>query len=248
VSSTPWIYFHALWTSRLRDGLKVLGQLEQFLAACAFDLRITTAALEVFEDHGDAFARATRDVPSTPAELERALAAISYRPGPLVDAVRARLGDGKHGTWASGASGLCTRWRWEREAWRRSDPPIDAAPMLDAYRAHAAQPPIARGLGGKAIELRLGYEFEIKRPGEMAPLFPGTSLRSTASIALGGRRVSIAVRYDSPQLTPELADAHAAITAALAEANRGKLPRHAFQRITPARRPGARERAEDLEA
>ena len=88
----------------------------------------------------------------------------------------------------------------------------------------------------------LNHWFEIKRPGTTAPLFPGSQLQSSVMLWLDSRGANLSIRYDAPELTPALRAAHADIVATLGP----KTPRHALQRIIPARTPGGRERREPL--
>jgi hypothetical protein len=89
--------------------------------------------------------------------------------------------------------------------------------------------------------LVLSYGFEVKRPGAGGPLFPGAELRSSVMIFVGARAANLSLRYDSPDMTPELRQAHTEIVAALGP----KTPRHALQRIIPAT-AGGRERREPI--
>lgn len=67
-------------------------------------------------------------------------------------------------------------------------------------------------------------------------------LRSAATITLDARRGGVALRYDSPEMTVALRQAHADILAALGP----KTPPHALHRIIPATRPDGRERRETI--
>jgi hypothetical protein len=92
------------------------------------------------------------------------------------------------------------------------------------------------------VGLTLSYWFEVKRPGSAGPLFPGAELRSSVMIFVDGRGANLSLRYDSPDMTPALREAHGEIVAALGP----KTPRHALQRIIPATTPRGRERREPI--
>jgi hypothetical protein len=157
---------------------------------------------------------------------------------PLVDEATAAFGpESKLKT--AGSSNPLASWLWER----RSPAIADAPAMVEFYRAHESIPPLpGREYTKRAVQLVVNHWFEVKRPGATAPLFPGATLRSSVMIWLHSRRVNLSLRYQSPDFTPDLRAAHADILAALGP----KTPRHALQRIIPARTPGGRERREPI--
>lgn len=226
----PWISFHAPWKSRARSGLVVFEQIQRFVGAVAVDPAPSSVRLAVHEDHGEPLRRLTRELPGTDANQAQALAAIGYRPGPLITLAQQRFGGGTHQRWAQGSSGFLFAWTWERDR-----PPIELPPFIDFFRAHEALP---RAGAMPQVDVTVTYDFEVKRPGTSGALFPGASLRSSVMVWLGSRSVNLSVRYQTPEFTPALREIHAEIVAALGP----KTPRHALQQIIPARRPGGRER------
>jgi len=211
--TTPWISFHAPWTSRLRD-LKLLAQIERFVAACAIDPAPDSATLEVYDDM-------------------RGRESADYRPDARVEATTARFGPGTQSFWGHGMQ----RWSWQHRK-----QPFDSKALIDYFAAHEGDPPIERAPGRRGVHLFLSYWFEAKRPGADAPLFPGASLRSAVLLHLGLHSVNLSLRYDSAELTPALRAAHGEILATFDP----PLKRGVLQRITPATKPGGRERREPL--
>jgi hypothetical protein len=134
---------------------------------------------------------------------------------------------------ADGTRGI---WRFEQRA------PVDAAPFVAFYRERESLPPPEHAPSRRALGLMINHWFEVKRPGTTAPLFPDSQLQSSVMIWLDSRAANLSIRYDSPELTPALRAAHADIVAALGP----KTPRHALQRIIPARTLRGRERREPL--
>jgi hypothetical protein len=182
--------------------------------------------------------------------VQRFLASVAVDPSPdsaeltvyenrgtLVGEVDAALGaTGEPEIWASGATGNLSRCRWKRER------PFDADPLIDVYRRHEDDPISVSAPNKRVVGLTLSYWFEVKRPDAAGPLFPGAELRSSVMIFVDRRGANLALRYDSPEMTPALRQAHTEIVAALGP----KTPRHALQRIVPAATPRGRERREPI--
>lgn len=184
--------------------------------------------------------------------VQRFLAAVAVDPAPdsaelrvfgnpgdehgsvVTDVAEVMGTSGEPGVWASGPSGF--RWAWRRER------PFDPDPLIAVYRRHETDPPVAFAPHKRGVGLTLSYWFEVKRPGETGPLFPGAELRSSVMIFVDGRGANLSLRYDSPEMTPALRQAHTEIVAALGP----KTPRHALQRITPATTPRGREKREPI--
>lgn len=231
----PWISFHAPWTQRGRSGLVLVERMQRFLAAVAVDPSPQSAELTVYEDLGEELRQRSRGVDSTATNIRAALDAIGYQPGPLVaEVTEAMGGPGRHGTWASGSSGFLMRWSWERKA------PLDPAPLIALYTRHEADPPVASAPAKRGVGLTFYYSFEVKRPGATAPLFPGASLRSNLLLMVDHRHANLSIRYESPEMTPELRVAHDEIVAALGP----KTPRHALSRVVTS--PTGRETSRRL--
>lgn len=215
----------------------VLERVQRFLAAVAVDPAPDSAELTVYEDLGYELGRRLRAESWNATTLPATLEAIGYRPGPLVAEVALAMGaSGEQSLCASGSTGYLFRWTWRRER------PFDPGPLIAIYRRHEADRPMEIAPGRRAVGLTLSYWFEVKRPGTDGPLFPGAELRSSVMIFVGGRGANLSLRYDSPDMTPALREAHTEIVAALGP----KTPRHALQRIIPATRPGGRERREPI--
>jgi hypothetical protein len=172
-----------------------------------------------------------------PAPDSAELTVYENRPG-LVAEVEVALGaTGKHEIWASGATGKLARCKWKREH------PFDPDPLIDIYRRHEADPIAELAPNKRVVGLTLSYWFEVKRPDAADPLFPGAELRSSVMIFVDKRGANLALRYNSPEMTPALRQAHMEIVAALGP----KTPRHALQRIIPATTARGRERREPIE-
>ncbi|HVV82814.1 MAG TPA: hypothetical protein VHE35_07025 [Kofleriaceae bacterium] len=231
---TPWIAFHAVWTSRTRRGRVLYDLLAQFVQAFAVDPTPEESHLRIHEELGPELARRTRGQPADPAKEAEALAAIGYRPGPLVEEATARFGPGRHRRWASGASGYLFHWEWE---WPGAA--IDRDALLAFQEAHERLPKVG---GLAAVGVRLRWWFELAHPGTRAPVYPGSTLRSSVTADLGSRHVSMMIRHDRPDDTPDFRALHAAILAALGP----RPPRHVVDLILPPRAPGGRERRQRL--
>ena len=87
--------------------------------------------------------------------------------------------------------------------------PIDWSVSQEFYRAreHLPAPPHAHAR--RAVGLMINHWFEIRRPGATAPLFPRASLRSAVMIWLDSRRANLSIRYQTPELTPDLREVYA---------------------------------------
>jgi len=215
--TAPWILFHAPWTERAKSGMVLLERMQRFLAAAAVDPAPDSLEMTIYD-------RFAQPLP------------------PLVQEAGAAFGASQRDPEAPKPGGLA-RWRWRREARNGAPiPPADIGALVDFYRTREHLPPVDGPGAKRAVLLHLTYWFEVKRPGTNAALFPSASLRSGLLLSLDSRHANLSIRYASPELTPELRTAHAAIVAALGP----KTPRHAFQRIIPARTPGGRERREPL--
>jgi hypothetical protein len=173
-------------------------------------------------------------------QVERFLAAVAVDPSP--DSADLSVSEDPPGPLVEEASAVFgarqppsqsrrPRWCWER--------PVDVAPLVAFFREHDH-----RRAADRRVELLLTYWFEVKRPGAGAPLFPGSPLPSSLMVWLGSRRINLAIRYPSADLTPALLDAHEAIANALEP--KPKPTRCVLQRVIPATRPGGREKFERL--
>jgi hypothetical protein len=216
----------------------VLERVQRFLAAVAVDPSPDHAEIEVYEDLDPELHRRIRHAAWNPTTLPGVMVELGYRPGPLVaEAAEAMGTPGDHSLFASsGPRGYQFRWKWQRKR------PFDPDPLIEMYRRHEADPPVVSAPYKRGLGLRLSHEFEIKCPGAAGPLFPGAELRSAATITLDACRAGVALRYDSPEMTVALRQAHIDILAALGP----KTPPHALQRIIPATRPNGRERRETI--
>lgn len=231
---TPWIALHAVWTSRARSGLAVHEQIARFVDAVAVDPAPRQARVTVHEDLGPQLARLTREVEGTPAAEAAALVAIGYRPGPLVEAVTARLGPGLHRRWASGASGFLFHWTWTYAAGV-----IDLPALLALAGAHEGLPRVGPFA---ALAVDVEHDFALARPGTREPCYPASRLRSSAHVDSGSKHASVMVRYDQGVDDAAFRALHRHVLGALGD----KPPRHVLQRILPPHRPGGRERREPL--
>ena len=192
----------------------VLERVQRFLAAVAIDPTPDSATLTIYEDRGD-----------------------EHIARPLVEEVTEVMNaPGRHRTWLTGSSGNFFCWEWKCER------PFDPDPLIAIYRRHEADPPVTSAPSKRGVGLTLSYWFDVKRPGADQPLFPGAELRSSVMIFVDGRGANLSLRYDSPDMTPALREAHTEIVAALGP----KTPRHALQRIIPATTAGGRERREPI--
>jgi hypothetical protein len=217
----------------------LLERVQRFLAAVAVDPSPDDAEVEVYEDLDPELHRRIRHAAWNPTTLPGVMVELGYRPGPLVlEAAEAMGSPGDHGLHASatGPRGYEFRWKWRRQR------PFDPDPLIEMYRRHEADPPVRSAPNKRGLGLRLSHQFEVKCPGATGPLFPGAELRSAATISLDARRGGVALRYDSPEMTVALRQAHADILAALGP----KTPPHALHRIIPATRPDGRERRETI--